>query len=130
MQILVALVLLGLGFLVAWGVGFMKGPGKGPGNGTGETAPGMTAPVKPPAPPTPSSTEPELRIVANGLDWQGATTPFAEAEKLLVTIRPTMNGKKLHIVFTGEADFLDEEAVRKAIRDSGIPHSLTEPKAP
>jgi len=125
MQILVALVLLALGFLIAWGMGFMKGPG----SGTGTTAPVVTAPVQPPATPAPSSPESELRIVAHGLEWQGQTTPFGEAEKLLAAIQPTIDGKKLRIVFTGEASYLDEEAVRKAIRESGISHSITESKA-
>jgi hypothetical protein len=130
MQILAALVLLGLGFLIAWALGFMKGPGKGPGAGTGHPVPAATAPAQPPAPPQPTSPEPELRIGANGLEWQGKTTPFDGAEKLLAAIRPTLDGKKLRIVFTGEADYLEEESVRKAIRDSGISHSLTETKAP
>lgn len=130
MQILFALALLGIGFLVAWGLGFMKGPGKGPDKGPGETPPVVTAPVNPSAPPIPSSTEPELSIVANGLEWQGTTTPFSDAEKLLASIRPTLDSKKLRIVFTGEADFLEEEAFRKALQESGISHSVTDQRAP
>lgn len=128
MQILAALVLLGLGFLIAWGLGFMKGPGPSPRDG--KPTPVVQAPVEPPVRPAPSSTEPELSIVANGLEWQGTTTPFSEAEKLLASIRPSIDGKKLRIVFTGEADFLEEEAFRKVLRDSGISYSVTEPKAP
>jgi hypothetical protein len=127
MQILVALILLGLGFFIAWGLGFMKGPGKGPGDGPDNPTPVVKVPIQPPEPPSP---EPEMRIVANGLEWQGTTTPFSGAEKLLAAIQPTLGGKKLRIVFTGEADFLEEEAVKKAIRESGISHSFTEPRAP
>jgi hypothetical protein len=123
MQILISIVLVGLGFVLAWAMGFMKGPGKGAGDGGDKTPKAVVAPAQP---TTPASVEPELRVVADGLEWQGTITPFAEAEKLLATIRTELGDKKLRVYFTPNVDHRDEEVARRAIREAGISYSKTE----
>jgi hypothetical protein len=69
----------------------------------------------------------EMTVDSAGVHCAGQTMPYADAAKLLDRIQDQLAGEKLTVVFERRgAKHSEEQAVRKALSDSGIQYEVIE----